>query len=171
MKYATTHALRIAMLTLAVGLGAQAHAHGDKHAAVPTEISDEEHAFGRQGNPKQATRTIAIDMADAMRFTPDEITVAQGETVRFVVANGGRMLHEMVFGTMDELKAHGEMMRKHPGMEHDEPYMAHVGAGRKQEMVWQFTQAGEFYFACLIPGHFEAGMIGKITVKPKAKKG
>jgi len=84
--------------------------------------------------------------------------------VRFVVKNGGKVMHEMVIGTLDELKAHGEMMKKHPNMEHDEPYMAHVGPGKTHEMVWQFTKAGEFHFGCLVPGHFDAGMIGRIVV-------
>ncbi|RZI42893.1 plastocyanin [Herbaspirillum sp. HC18] len=128
------------------------------------EISPDEHAFGRQGDPGKTTRTIAIDMSDSMRFGPADITVKEGETVRFIVTNKGKMLHELVIGTMDELKAHAEMMKKFPGMEHDEPYMAHVTPGKKQELVWQFTRSGEFYFACLIPGHFEAGMLGKIKV-------
>ncbi|WP_334188596.1 cupredoxin domain-containing protein [Noviherbaspirillum sp.] len=135
----------------------------DQHKANAS-VSAEEHAFGRQGDPKNAVRTITIDMADTMRFGPAEITVREGETVRFVVANKGKMMHEMVIGTMAELKAHGELMKKHPGMEHDEPYMAHVGPGRKAELVWHFTKAGEFHYACLVPGHFEAGMIGKIKV-------
>jgi uncharacterized cupredoxin-like copper-binding protein len=71
---------------------------------------------------------------------------------------------------MEELKAHGELMKKHPGMEHDEPYMAHVSSGKKEEMVWHFTKAGEFHYACLVPGHFEAGMIGKITVVTTARE-
>lgn len=159
-------AIPSAMLSLVLLLGAAAaYAHGDtSHSNSNAPLSTEEHAFGRQGDPKKATRTITMDMTDNMRFTPGDITVKQGETVRFVVANQGKILHEMVIGTMDELKAHGEMMRKHPGMEHDEPYMSHVSPGKKADLVWQFTQPGEFYYACLIPGHFEAGMIGKITV-------
>jgi uncharacterized cupredoxin-like copper-binding protein len=88
-----------------------------------------------------------------------------GETVRLVAVNGGKVLHEIVIGTPQELKAHAEMMKKHPGMEHDEPYMAHVDPGQKGAIVWTFNRAGTFEFACLIPGHFEAGMIGRITVK------
>lgn len=99
-----------------------------------------------------------------LRFGPSDITVKQGETIKFVVHNKGKMLHEMVLGTKEELKAHGHLMKKHPGMERDERYMAHVSAGKKQTMVWQFTNAGEFYYACLLPGHFEAGMVGKIKV-------
>lgn len=104
-------------------------------------------------------------MSDAMRFTPADITVKRGETVKLVATNKGQVLHEMVLGTSEELKKHADMMKKFPGMEHDEPHMAHVKPGKSGEIVWQFTKAGEFQFACLIPGHFEAGMVGKVTVK------
>lgn len=58
-------------------------------------------------------------------------------------------MHEMVFGTVADLKEHGKMMKKHPGMEHDEPYMTHASPGKKQEMIWQFIQTGDFNYACL----------------------
>lgn len=146
--------------------GGNAYAHlGETHKKkVEETISEDQHAFGKQGHPSKVTRTITIDMSDNMRFAPGDITVKQGETIRFVVANKGKMMHEMVIGTMDELKAHGELMKKHPTMEHDEPYMSHVSPGKKEDLIWQFSETGEFYYACLIPGHFEAGMIGKITV-------
>jgi uncharacterized cupredoxin-like copper-binding protein len=121
--------------------------------------------FGQEGDPTKARRTIKVGMTDQMRFEPEIFTVRKGETVRFVVANKGAVLHEMVLGTADALKAHAELMKKHPGMEHDEPSMAHVKPGTTGEIVWQFTRAGEFQFACLVPGHFEAGMVGKVTVK------
>jgi uncharacterized cupredoxin-like copper-binding protein len=100
-----------------------------------------------------------------MRFTPADITVKQGETVKLVATNKGQVMHEMVLGTSEDLKKHAELMRKFPGMEHEEPHMAHVKPGASGEIVWQFTKPGEFQFACLIPGHFEAGMVGKVTVK------
>jgi uncharacterized cupredoxin-like copper-binding protein len=102
-----------------------------------------------------------------MRFTPSDLAIRQGETIRFVVSNKGKVMHEMVLGSPAELKAHGEMMAKHPGMEHDEPYMAHVKPGQTQRMVWHFTRAGDFNFGCLAPGHFQAGMIGKIKVSAR----
>jgi uncharacterized cupredoxin-like copper-binding protein len=149
---------------------ASVFAHGDKHAAEgkkgPKTISTEEKDFGREGDPKRATRTVRVDMSDKMRFSPASLTIKQGETVKFVVKNSGKVMHEMVLGTTKELKEHAEMMRKHPTMEHDEPYMAHVAPGKTETMVWQFTKAGEFQFGCLVPGHFEAGMVGKIAVKP-----
>ena len=104
-------------------------------------------------------------MSDKMRFEPESLTVQKGETVRFVVANKGAVLHEMVLGTAQSLKEHAELMKEHPGMEHDEPSMAHVKPRATGEIIWQFTQAGELQFACLIPGHYEAGMVGKVAVK------
>jgi uncharacterized cupredoxin-like copper-binding protein len=140
-------------------------AHGGGHvrkAAAPA--SAEEHAFGKQGDPKHVDRTIIVDMSDTMRFNPSEIRVRQGETIKFVVRNKGRATHEMMLGTMDALKAHGELMKKNPEMEHDEPYMAHVKPAGREEILWQFTKAGEFNYGCLVPGHLEAGMLGKIRV-------
>ena len=144
-----------------------AFAHGDEHRGPRTTQPMVETEFGRTGDPKKATRTVRIDMSDRMRFTPDSLEIRQGATVRFIVKNSGKTMHEMVIGTLKELKDHAEVMTKHPGMEHDEPFMAHVAPGKTEEIVWQFTKPGEFHFGCLIPGHFEAGMAGRIKVVSK----
>jgi uncharacterized cupredoxin-like copper-binding protein len=145
-----------------------ARAHSESHGSAKfDEAKAEETAFGRAADPAKADRTIHVAMADTMRFTPAQVTVKRGEAVRFVATNGGTVMHEMVLGTMDELRAHAEMMRKHPGMEHDEPHMLHVAPGKTGQMGWRFTRAGTFYFGCLVPGHFEAGMVGTITVTEK----
>jgi uncharacterized cupredoxin-like copper-binding protein len=156
------------VFALAVAVAPIAFAHGDKpHAAKAIDYSrGEEHPFGRAAPPHKAGRTIRVDMTDRMRFHPAEITVKRGDAVRFIPVNKGQVLHEMVLGTMEDLKAHAEMMRKHPGMQHDAPHMAHVSPGKSGEVGWQFTTSGEFYYGCLVPGHFEAGMVGKVTVLP-----
>lgn len=162
------HAARLTALAIALALSGTAHAHSPSsgtHQSGPRTISTEEHPFGREGDPKKATRTVKVDMSDRMRFSPSSLTVKRGETVRFEVKNSGKIMHEMVIGTMKELKEHAELMKKHPGMEHEEPYMAHVSPGKAETIVWQFTRAGEFYYGCLIPGHFEAGMVGKVVVR------
>jgi uncharacterized cupredoxin-like copper-binding protein len=147
-----------------------AWSHGDPHAdKQPAAVVKEQKPWGIAGDAKGA-RSIEIRMGDDMRFRPERIEVKEGETVRFVVRNGGKLLHEMVIGTPEALQEHAALMKKFPGMEHDEPYMAHVAAGRRGTMVWNFNRAGSFQFACLIPGHFEAGMIGTIVVTPKEKK-
>jgi uncharacterized cupredoxin-like copper-binding protein len=74
------------------------------------------------------------------------------------------MLHEFVLGTKKELDAHAALMLKFAAMEHDEPYMAHVLPGKTGEIVWTFNRAGEFAFACLINGHYQAGMVGRVKV-------
>jgi uncharacterized cupredoxin-like copper-binding protein len=82
-----------------------------------------------------------------------------------VVRNAGSIKHEMVIGTMAELKQHAALMRRFPGMEHSDPNMITLAPGKSGELIWQFTQGGSFDFACLEPGHFEAGMIGEVSVK------
>lgn len=160
------HALLAASLAAA---SLHAAAHGDAHAAKAGPVRKEQKEWGIAGDAKAARRTIALTMTDNMRFTPDRIEVKRGETVRFVVRNAGRLQHEIVIGTREELDAHAALMMKFPTMEHDEPYMAHVAPGRKGELVWNFNRAGEFDFACLVAGHYQAGMTGKIKVVDAGK--
>ncbi len=140
-------------------------AHGDEHKrSAGAAVKKEQQPWGIAGEDKDAKRTIQIAMTDDMRFNPSTIEVKEGETVRFVVQNKGQVLHEMVIGTKQALDEHAALMQKFPNMEHDEPHMAHVSAGKKGELVWKFNRAGDFDFACLIPGHYQAGMVGKIKV-------
>lgn len=124
-------------------------------------------AIGQAGNAAKVTRTIKVDMTDSMRFTPASIKVKQGETIKFVVKNSGKIKHEMVLGTEKDLKDHYEVMKKNPEMEHEDPNMVTVQAGKTAEMIWQFTKAGTVHFACLQPGHYDAGMKGALSVSPK----
>ena len=142
-------------------------AHGAKKPASASEMS-EQTDWGVSGKGAKVSRTIKVDMIDAMRFLPDTINVKEGETIRFVVTNSGRMMHEMVIGTPQKLKEHAAMMAKSPGMQHDAPYLAHVAPGKTGEIVWTFNRPGTFEFACLIAGHYEAGMRGTLVVTPKS---
>ncbi|MBV8037134.1 cupredoxin family protein [Roseateles sp.] len=148
----------LAALVLAAGASLAGGQHADGH---------DDGAIGRPGIAAQATRTVRIDMSDAMRFTPSSVAVKQGETVRFVVKNSGRLKHEMVLGTEKELKAHDELMKKNPEMEHADDNMVSVAPGRTGEIVWRFTRAGKITFACLQPGHYDAGMKGTVQVAGK----
>lgn len=158
-------ALQVASLGAAATLVPIAFAHGNEdHSKKAGPVKKEQKDWGIAGDAKMAKRTIAVGMADNMRFTPDKLDVKLGETIRFQVKNNGQVMHEFVIGTKKENDKHAEMMIKFPKMEHDEPYMAHVGPGKTGEIVWTFNRAGQFDFACLIAGHYQAGMIGKITV-------
>jgi len=156
--------LFLALAVLAMPPAVFAHGEAQNRAKKPASQPVVETDFGRTGDPRKASRTVRVDMSDQMRFTPSAIEVKQGETVRFVVKNSGATMHEMVLGTLKELKEHAELMKKHAGMEHDEPYMVHVRPGKTQQIVWQFTKPGEFHYGCLIPGHFDAGMVGRVKV-------
>ena len=150
-----------------------ASAHGDEdHSKKMTGKSAEhgaEHAaaLGTPGDAKAVSRTVNVVMSDTMRFAPATIAVKKGETIRFVLKNDGKLRHEMVLGTQKELKEHAAMMQKMPEMEHADPNMVTVDSGKTGELIWKFTRAGRFDFACLQPGHFEAGMKGKIAVASK----
>lgn len=133
------------------------HSTGDSH---------NNETIGMPGVASQVNRTVQIDMNDEMRFVPANLTVKQGETVRFKVKNSGKMDHEFVLGTEQELKKHNELMEKFPGMEHDDPNMITVAPGKTGEIFWHFTKKGKVNFVCLIPGHFDAGMTGNIEVLP-----
>jgi len=160
-RYTTTTFLLAALL----GCSTAALAHGDEdHAAQGGPVKMEQKPWGIAAEAKAARRTIEVTMSDAMRFTPDKIDVRQGETVKFVITNEGKMLHEFVLGTKKELDEHAALMARFPNMEHSEPYMAHVPAGKSGQITWTFNRAGDFDFACLIAGHYQAGMVGKVKV-------
>lgn len=157
------------------------HAHDDAHQGMMQEAmpgmmhgkSGAGHAgngghvqgVGNPGDPQKVSRTIRLVMSDDMKFTPAKIDVKRGETIRFVLKNSGQIKHEMVIGSMAELKQHADLMRRMPGMEHADANQVTLAPGKTGELVWQFTKAGAVDFACLEPGHFEAGMIGTVSVK------
>jgi uncharacterized cupredoxin-like copper-binding protein len=162
------HPTRRALLTTALlaGTTGLSLAHSDAHQPTHNTVKEQKD-WGIAGDAKAARRTVTLRMTDQMRFVPDKLSFKQGETVRFVVQNTGKMLHELVIGTREELDAHAAMMLKFPNMAHDEPYMAHVNAGQTGGLVWTFNRAGEFEFACLIAGHYQAGMKGTISVSAR----
>lgn len=154
---------------LALLLPLRAQAHGDQtHPKAAAPQMREQKTWGIAGDAAQVTKTIELRMDDNMRFTPDHIDVVEGQTLRLRATNKGQVLHEIVLGTPEELDKHAALMKRFPGMQHDEPYMAHVAAGKRGDIVWTFNRPGDFAFACLIPGHFEAGMRGTLRVTPKA---
>ncbi|WP_338849243.1 cupredoxin family protein [Massilia sp. W12] len=138
----------------------QHHASHTQHGAHAQMSS-----IGAPGAAKDVKRTVQIVMDDKMRFAPDKIEVRAGETLRLQVRNAGQLRHEFVLGQMAELQAHAEMMRQQPDMQHEEPNMLSLAGGASGEIIWRFGKSGTLDFACLIAGHFEAGMRGRVKVK------
>jgi uncharacterized cupredoxin-like copper-binding protein len=123
---------------------------------------------GEPGNAKRAARVVQVTMRESdgkMVFVPERVEVRRGEQIRFVLRNNGALEHEFVLATRDDNLKHAEAMKKNPQMEHDDPNAKRLQAGQSGQIVWRFTNAGEFEYGCLIPGHREAGMIGTVVVK------
>jgi uncharacterized cupredoxin-like copper-binding protein len=123
---------------------------------------------GEPGDPKKPARIIKVVMREdgkKLAFEPTRITVRKGEQIHFVLENAGIDDHEFVLATVNENRKHAELMKKFPDMEHDDPNAKRLAPAARGEILWKFTKAGTFEFACLIPGHREAGMLGKVVVK------
>ena len=150
-------------LAMAGGDHATQQQHGS-HDMSGMSHDSHEAAAGRPGDPGKVTRTIEVTMDDTMRFAPDQLKFKAGETIRFEVHNKGKIRHEMVIGSVGELKEHAKTMGTNPAMQHADPNMITLAAGESGELVWQFDKTGSFDFACLVPGHLEAGMTGKIEI-------
>jgi uncharacterized cupredoxin-like copper-binding protein len=147
--------LRAILAAMIAGASFTALAHGPTEHDSPT---------GMPGEAASVTRVVNVSMNDKMRFSPESIAVKRGETVRFVVKNDGFEPHEFMLGELKALIEHAKVMQQHPTMVHDEPNAITVSPGQTGELIWRFTRNGRVDFACLIPGHFEAGMKGSIHV-------
>ena len=158
-----TYLLLAAGLALAPGIataaGNHAGGHGDDHMMM---------AVGEPGTADKVSRTVTIRMTESddgkMLFEPARLDVRKGETVRFKVENRGELEHEFVLDDHDRMMEHKEAMMKMPEMEHDDPNAVRLDPGMKGEVIWTFANAGSFEFGCLIPGHYESGMKGDVTV-------
>ena len=139
--------------------------------SVPPLLAHEGHetySAGVPGDPKKPSRTVKVKMLEEgkkMFFEPAVIEVRQGEQIRFVLQNDGIEDHEFMLASIADNRKHAEAMKKNPDMEHDDPNAKRLSPFNKGELLWRFTKKGEFEFACLIPGHLEAGMHGKVVVK------
>ena len=129
---------------------------------------DDEMAIGKPGEAANVARTIEVVMSEnddgAMLFSPSAIQVKAGETVRFKIVNEGETEHEFVMDSMDEIQEHKALMEKFPEMEHADANAIRLEPDNSGEIIWSFTKPGSFEFACLIPGHYEMGMHGPLTV-------
>lgn len=150
----TTLALTLGSAAFAAGTHAGGHGHDMMAIGAPAD--------------GDADRTIQVTMREtedgAMVFEPAQLDFTAGETVRIVVTNAGELDHEFVMDSPDKNIEHKALMEKFPEMEHDDPNAVRLEPGATGEILWTFANKGTFEFACLIPGHYDAGMHGPITV-------
>ncbi|MGH8502918.1 MAG: cupredoxin domain-containing protein [Gammaproteobacteria bacterium] len=135
--------------------GHGAHEHAGEHGPS---------AAGQPGDQSQVDRTIEITAHDSMSYTPQSLTVKPGEIIRFAVTNAGKIRHEFVIGTPEEQREHAQMMAQMPNMVHEDPSSVTLEPGGTKTLVWQFSNPGVVEFACHVPGHYPAGMVGKVHV-------
>lgn len=145
--------------------------------------------FGHPGEAQNVKRVITI-RADDMFMDPRMITVKAGETVKFVVTNTGKLPHEFVLGDKAEQARHekemqamqnmsmqgmdmkdmGSMSMQGMSMMDNDPNGIMLKPGETRVLIWTFTQPGTIEYACHEPGHYAAGMVGTITIKPSGQK-
>jgi uncharacterized cupredoxin-like copper-binding protein len=138
------------------GPSGHSHSHGEAFSA------------GEPGNPKKPAKIVQVTMGESdgkMLFVPARLEVRKGDQIKFVLRNNGELDHEFVLASTADNLEHAEAMKKNPDMAHEEPNGRQLAPNKTGEIVWKFTRAGEFEYACLIPGHREAGMTGTIVVK------
>ena len=134
-------------------------------------LADAGHAHfsaGEPGDPKKPARVVEVVMREGdgrMEYVPSMLEVKRGEQIRFVLRNAGELAHKFVLASTAENLKHAALMQKYPDMEHDDPNGKTLQPKANGEILWRFTKRGSFEFGCLIPGHREAGMTGKVTVK------
>ncbi|MBU6421762.1 MAG: cupredoxin domain-containing protein [Gammaproteobacteria bacterium] len=124
----------------------------------------EHFAFGHPGAPSAHAQVIHIKALD-FSFEPKSIAVRRGETVEFVISNDSKLTHEFVIGDAKLQAAHEKEMQTMPGMsmKHDVNGIS-LAPGQTRDLVWTFTRDGVVEYACHVPGHFAAGMVGKIII-------
>ena len=155
--------------------------HGDNHAHGHSNPA------GEPGKKADVSRTLEIDMTEN-RYSQEKITVKAGETIRFMIHNKGELVHKFNKGTPTMHKGESRDMMMMPDhgvleadkinhakmkmdmgggktMEHDDPNSVLLEPGKSGEIVWKFSKAGTFEIACNVPGHYDAGMVGELTVK------
>ena len=155
--------LLISVLAISAGSAFASGTHSDGHGDMMN--------VGKPGTASQVHRTIEVTMKETengdMIFEPNNLQIKMGETIRFVIMNAGELEHEFVLDSHDEIIEHKELMERIPEMEHDDPNAVRLIEGTDGEVIWTFANSGAFEFACLIPGHYESGMKGSITVTEK----
>ncbi|CDN48310.1 cupredoxin domain-containing protein [Neorhizobium galegae] len=158
MKTAILGLLLATLATPVLASGSHAGGHGEMAAGEP-------------GDKSKVSQTIRISMKEMpdgkMIFTPNDFKVRKGQTVRFTIKNEGELDHEFVLDQEAKVMEHKAVMEKFPDMEHDDPNAIRLKAGKSGDIVWKFTNDGVFKIACLVPGHYDAGMHGDVTVADK----
>jgi uncharacterized cupredoxin-like copper-binding protein len=183
LSRAVAAALALTVSTAGVA-GAQMASHGGGHSSAGGHGMAA--SIGQPGDASKVSRTVEVTMYDNY-YEPESIAVSEGETIRFIVRNAGEFVHEFNIATAEMHQAHGpEMMMlvehgvllpdriDHAAAEKMKASMGHgmhgegnsvlLEPGKTGEVIWTFAQAKDLEFACNVPGHYDAGMMGEFKI-------
>lgn len=158
---------RLGVSTLLIGLAlvATGCTGGATGPTTTIDADQNEFPFGSPADQSDADRTVEIAATDGLIFDPAEVTVAPGETITFRIVNTGSLIHDFTLGDQAAQDEHEAEMRGMEGMAHDAPNVVTVAAGETNELTWTFSEAGTVLIGCHQPGHYEAGMKGRVIVE------
>lgn len=161
-----SHKYRLGVLAIALAAVIVACADTAPTETTMAGMADDDHSefsFGEPADPADADRTIEIVASDDLSFTPDAVSVEEGETILFRVVNEGQLPHDFTLGDEAAQEEHEEEMAEMEEMEHDAPNVLALEPGDTKELAWRFSEAGTVLYGCHEPGHYDAGMRGEVT--------
>ena len=148
--------------------------------------ADKNMKIGHKGKLEDVNRTIVVKMYDNY-YEPKSFNIKKGETIKFEVENVGELVHEFnIANAMMHKKHQPEMLRmveneilladsidkeKMKKMAKMDTSMAHSHSNsvllvpsEKGSIIWKFDNAVNIEIACNVPGHYDVGMIAKVTL-------
>ncbi len=141
------------------------NSHNHSHHKANKENYKSGEPFDGNNVDDTLIRIINISASDLMKFSKEKIVVSEGEKIKFVVSNDGKINHEFTIGTIDEINSHHKEMMNMPNMIHNSPNSITISPNSKKELFWSFKKVENIRIACLINGHYQAGMFLDVIVK------
>ena len=141
--------------------------------------------IGEKGNSADVSKVITVKMYDNY-YEPSKFEIKKNQTIKFIVYNYGEFVHEFNIATKKmHLKHQPEMMKmveneillanridkkkmkelskKDHSMSHSHSNSVLLEPNQRGEIIWKFNTDAELEAACNVPGHYQSGMIAKIT--------
>ncbi len=134
-------------------------------------VADDDHAEDDQA--AGADRTIEVLMTE-FAFDVDPVDVAAGETIEFIITNGGVVPHEFRLSNEHRIEehlasGHDDHEDSDGGSDEDGHHdggdvVLVLDAGDTWSIVVTFPEDTTIFteVACLLPGHYEAGMFADV---------
>ena len=137
------------------------HAHSHDYGETGENFA---YVLGVPGEESAATQTVEIDAAGGFKFSPEKLQVETGDTVTFEVTNVDKMPHELVLGNKQYQELHETQMEAGCVYHDYSDFSVHVNPGDTLSFTWTFQKPGKILYACHLPGHYDKGMFGRLTV-------